>query len=244
METSLQPFLCTTWTRSGANASKPWAIPWALVTQDGWIEDPNALLYSPACERNQQPILDVLHQWLPARASVLEIGSGSGQHAIGFTRLLAGLQWQPSDRGEFLQDLNERIELEGCAGLAPGARVAKPLELDVDRADHWPRHQFDAVFSANCCHIMAETSVPNLIAGAASRLGPGGLLLLYGPFQDGGVHTAASNAAFDAHLRSLDPLMGVRDAQEIRSWAQDQDLQLRADQPMPAQNRILIFQRV
>jgi SAM-dependent methyltransferase len=202
------------------------------------------LLYSPACERNQQPILALLRQWLPPRASVLEIGSGSGQHAIGFTRALAGLQWQPSDRRDSLQDLAERIDLEGTTGLAPGARVADPLELDVDQADHWPKQHYDAVFSANTCHIMAAQSVPNLIKGAARLLAPGGLLLLYGPFQDGGVHTAASNAAFDAHLRSLDPAMGVRDAQDIRRWSEEQGLVLKTDQPMPAQNRTLILQRL
>ena len=201
------------------------------------------MLHSPACERNQQPILELLNQWLPPNARVLEIGSGSGQHAIFFARALAGLQWQPSDRRETLQDLAERICLEGRTGLAPGARVADPQELDVDQADHWPEQRFDAVFSANSCHIMAASSVAKLIAGAARRLDPGGLLLLYGPFQDGGIHTAASNAAFDAQLRSINPAMGLRDAQEIRRWAQAQGLRVKADEPMPAQNRTLIFQR-
>lgn len=202
-----------------------------------------ALLHSPACERNQQPILDVLRQWLPAGARVLEIGSGSGQHGLFFAKALPRLHWQPTDRPITLMDLAERIALEGGAGLAPGAQVAAPLELDVDQADHWPMQRFDAVFSANTCHIMAAASVPNLIAGAASRLGPGGLLLLYGPFQDGGIHTAASNAAFDTHLRSLDPAMGLRDALEIRLWAEAHGLRARADLPMPAENRTLIFQR-
>jgi len=201
------------------------------------------LLHSPACERNQGPILAMLRQWLPPSARVLEIGSGSGQHAIFFARALVGLQWQPSDRRETLADLAERVAIEGRQGLAPGARVADPQELDVDQADHWPDRPFDAVFSANSCHIMAAGSVAILVAGAARRLGPGGLLLLYGPFQDGGIHTAASNAAFDAHLRSLDPAMGLRDAQEIKRWAQNHGLRAKADQPMPAQNRTLVFQR-
>ena len=201
------------------------------------------VLHSPACERNQEPILELLSQWLPPNAQVLEIGSGSGQHAIFFARTLAGLQWQPSDRRETLHDLAERIALEGRDGLAPGARIADPLELDVDQADHWPERPFDAVFSANSCHIMALASVANLMAGAARRLVPGGLLVLYGPFQDGGIHTAASNAAFDAHLRSLNPAMGLRDAKEITGWAQAHGLSAKVDQPMPAQNRTLVFQR-
>ena len=201
------------------------------------------MLHSQACERNQQPILELLCQWLPPAARVLEIGSGSGQHAIFFARTLAGLQWQPSDRRETLKDLAERIAMEGRVGLAPAARVDDPLELDVDQTDHWPEQRFNAVFSANSCHIMAAGSVENLIAGAACVLGSGGLLLLYGPFQDGGVHTSASNAAFDAHLRSLNPSMGVRDAQEIGRWAQAHGLRAKADQPMPTHNRALIFQR-
>ena len=201
------------------------------------------VLHSPACERNQAPILELLSQWLPPNAQVLEIGSGSGQHAIFFARTLAGLQWQPSDRRETLQDLAERMALEGRDGLAPGARIADPLELDVDQADHWPERPFDAVFSANSCHIMALASVAHLMAGAARRLVPGGLLVLYGPFQDGGIHTAASNAAFDAHLRSLNPAMGLRDAKEITGWAQAHGLSAKVDQPMPAQNRTLVFQR-
>jgi SAM-dependent methyltransferase len=139
------------------------------------------LLYSPACERNRQPLLEVLRRWLPARASVLEIGSGSGQHAIGFARALAGLQWQPSDRSDYLADLAERVELEGHTGLAPGAKIADPLELDVDQADHWPQQHYDAVFSANTCHIMAAPSLPNLIGGAASRLLPGACCCFTGP---------------------------------------------------------------
>ena len=199
------------------------------------------MLFSPACERNQQPIRELLRQWLPPGARVLEIGSGSGQHAIFFAKALAGLDWQPSERREALNDLAERIALEGRSGLAVAARVADPFELDVDQAEHWPSNVFDALFSANTCHIMAAGSVANLIAGAAKGLKPGGLLLLYGPFRDEGIPMAASNAAFDAHLRSLDPGMGLRDAQEIGRWAQEQGFTAMADQPMPAQNRCLIF---
>lgn len=196
---------------------------------------------SEACERNKEPILQVLRQWLPAGARVLEVGSGSGQHALHFVRALAGLQWQPSDRVEHLADLREWIVLEGRAGLAAGAHLAEPLELDVDRADQWPRGPYEAVFSANTTHIMAAASVPQLLAGAARVLVPGGLLLLYGPFLGGGVPTAPSNAAFDAHLRSLDPAMGLRDAQEVSERALSLGLEALADEAMPANNRTLIF---
>jgi SAM-dependent methyltransferase len=174
---------------------------------------------------------------------VLELGSGSGQHAVHFARHLAGLQWQPSDRAEYLGDLRERISLEGRRDLAPEARLAEPIELDVDCADQWPRGPYEAVFSANSTHIMAADSVPRLLAGAARLLAPGGLLLLYGPFLGGGVPTAASNADFDAHLRSLDPSMGVRDAGMVREQALSFGLEAVADGAMPANNRILVFRK-
>jgi SAM-dependent methyltransferase len=198
---------------------------------------------SEACERNKEPILAVLRDWLPPRARVLEVGSGSGQHGVHFCRQLAGLAWQPSERAEALPDLAERIALEGRSGLAPDAVLADPLELDVDRGDHWPQRRFDAVFSANTTHIMAASSLPSLLGGAAAVLNPEGLLLLYGPFHENGAATAPSNAAFDAMLRARDPSMGVRDARDLRALAQDHGLDACADLPLPAQNRMLIFRR-
>lgn len=196
--------------------------------------------FSAACERNQQPILDVLRAWLPAAARVLEVGSGSGQHAVHMARHLAGLHWQPSDLPP-LADLEERLRLEGCSGLAQGAVIAQALELDVTRPEQWPSGPFDAVFTANTCHIMPAAAVPQLLAGAARVLRAGGLLLLYGPFRNGDQHTAPSNAAFDAHLRSLDPAMGVRDARELSAQAEELGLKLQADTAMPANNRLLVF---
>jgi SAM-dependent methyltransferase len=211
--------------------------------QDGATVPPLPVRFSEACERNKEPILQVLRDWLPMGAWVLEVGSGSGQHAVHFARQLAGLQWQPTDRAEYLADLRERITLEGREGLAPGARLADPLELDVDRAEQWPPGPYDAVFSANTTHIMGAASVPRLLAGAARVLAPGGLLLLYGPFHGGGVPTAPSNVAFDAHLRSLDPAMGVRDAREVAEQALSLGLEALADGAMPANNRTLVFRK-
>ena len=199
--------------------------------------------FSEACERNKDPILLVLRDWLPPRARVLEVGSGSGQHAVYFARHLAGLQWQPSDRTEYLRDLRERISLEGRRDLASGAQLADPIELDVDCSDQWPRGPYEAVFSANTTHIMAAASVPRLLAGAARVLGPGGLLLLYGPFLGCDVPTAPSNAAFDAHLRSLDPSMGVRDIGVVMEQALSFGLEALADGEMPANNRTLVFRK-
>lgn len=202
----------------------------------------DGLPFSPACLRNQEPILAVLRRWLPPVARVLEVGSGSGQHAIHMARHLAEMQWQPSERPESLAGLAARIALEGREGLAPGARVAPPLILDVTQPD-WPAGPFEAVFTANTLHIMAAAAVPLLLAGSARVLADGGLLLLYGPYRYGDRHTAASNAAFDAHLRSLDPAMGVRDAEALLGEAASLGLQLLADEAMPANNRLLVLRK-
>ncbi|TVS04837.1 MAG: DUF938 domain-containing protein, partial [Cyanobium sp. PLM2.Bin73] len=161
-------------------------------------------------------------------------------HAVHMARHLAGLHWQPSDLPP-LHDLEQRLQLEGRSGLAEGAVIAPALELDVTRPEQWPSGPFDAVFTANTCHIMPAAAVPELLAGAARVLAPGGLLLLYGPFRDGDGHTAPSNAAFDAHLRAIDPAMGVRDARELQARARALGLELGADTPMPANNRMLVF---
>ncbi|WP_216904725.1 DUF938 domain-containing protein [Synechococcus sp. CCY 9618] len=202
----------------------------------------DGLPFSPACLRNQDPILAVLGRWLAPGARVLEVGSGSGQHAIHMARHLAGIQWQPSDRAEALAGLSARIVLEGREGLAPGAGVAPPLRLDVTQP-HWPDGPFDAVFTANSLHIMPAAAVPFLLEGSVRVLASGGLLLLYGPFRYGHRHTAESNEAFDAHLRSLDPAMGVRDAEALEVKAAGLGLRREADVAMPANNRLLIWRK-
>lgn len=197
---------------------------------------------SEACERNKGPILAVLERWLPRPARVLEVGSGTGQHAVHFTQRLAQLAWHPTELGPNLPGLQERISREGQAQLAEGSLLTDATVLDVSRGP-WPEGPFDAVFSANTAHIMAAASVPDLLAGAARVLRSGGLLLLYGPFSDGGEHTAPSNEAFDAHLRSIDPAMGVRDAHWIGELAAGLQLEPVADVVMPANNRTLIYRR-
>ena len=203
------------------------------------------MLHSEACLRNQQPILEVLHHWLPARARVLEVGSGSGQHSCHFCRHLPGLHWQPSERAEGLQDLLTACSLSAIdpQPLAEGARLSAPVLLDVTEPADWPAGPWDAVFSANTCHILPETALAPLLAGSARVLRPGGLLLLYGPFSDGGVHNSPGNAAFDAHLRSLDPAMGIRDLRLLLELARDLQLEALAEVTMPANNRLLILER-
>lgn len=198
--------------------------------------------FSEACERNKGPILAVLERWLPRPARVLEVGSGTGQHAVHFTQRIAQLLWHPTELTPNLPALQARIGAEDRNRIASGSQLNDAAALDVSRGP-WPDGPFDAVFSANTAHIMPASSVPDLLAGAAQVLGARGLLLLYGPFSDAGEHTAPSNEAFDAHLRSIDPAMGVRDADWITGLAAGLQLQPLADVVMPANNRTLIFQR-
>lgn len=211
------------------------------------------LPFSVACERNKQPILAMLRQWLAPGARVLEIGSGSGQHAVHFTQHLADLHWQTSERPSQLPGLTARIAWQKSPQqqpadewqpLASGSTLAEPIALDVDQHETWPNQLFDAVFSANTLHIMPAASVPQLLAGAARVLTGGGLLLLYGPFLEGDLPAAASNLSFDAHLRSLDPQMGLRDVLVIREQARSLGLESLADLAMPAHNRTLVFRRL
>jgi len=199
------------------------------------------VLFSPAAERNKLAILGVLRDWLSPPLHLLEIGSGSGQHGHFCCSQLAGLHWQTSERAEVLRDLQSTLAAVDPTELAHGAELAPPLELDVTQPASWPRGPYDAVFSANTCHIIAESALPGLLACSVQALRPDGLLLLYGPFHDSGVHTAESNAAFDAHLRSLDPAMGVRDAVTLQEQARGLGLMPLADVAMPANNRILIL---
>jgi SAM-dependent methyltransferase len=199
------------------------------------------MLFSPACERNKEPILAVLRDWLPQGARVLEIGSGSGQHARFFCRQMAGLHWQSSERPEGLPDLAGALASVEPGELAPAAALPAPIALDVAQAEPWPGGDYDAVFTANTCHIVPEAALAPLLAGSRRVLRPGGRLLLYGPFHDNGLPTAPSNAAFDAHLRSLDPAMGVRDAVRLIEQARRLGLDSLADIAMPAHNRLLIF---
>jgi SAM-dependent methyltransferase len=201
-----------------------------------------SVLHSPACERNREPILAMLQDWLPEGARVLEIGSGGGHHAAFFCGQVPGLVWQASELQGSLAMLQAQLAALTPTLLAPGAQLLPPIPLDVTQAGQWPHQSFDAVFTANTCHIMPAMALPQLLAGAARVLRPRGLVLLYGPFHDGGVPTAASNVAFDAHLRSLDPAMGVRDALDLQEQAAALGLQPLADVAMPANNRTLIFQ--
>jgi SAM-dependent methyltransferase len=192
------------------------------------------LPYSEACERNRGPVLEVLREAFADRRRVVEIGAGTGQHAVHFARHLPQLAWQPTDRAEYLAGLGARIAAEGSPNLAT------PLELDVLR-DPWPAVTGDAVFSANTLHIMSWQAVEALFAGLPRILESGGVVAIYGPFKYGGQCTTASNAVFDAMLRERDPLSGLRDFEQVNALGAAVGLELQADHAMPANNQLLVW---
>jgi SAM-dependent methyltransferase len=201
------------------------------------VADSSAVLaVSAACERNKEPILAVLGRELAACHSVLEIGSGTGQHAVHFARYLPHLAWQPSELGAGLAPLAERIRLEGPPNLQPA------IELDV-RAHPWPIGRVDAIFSANTLHIMAWNAVEHFFRGAGTALAAHGVLCVYGPFRYRGGYTSASNAEFDEYLRARDPASGLRDFEALERLATGAGLGLAADHAMPANNQILVWRR-
>jgi SAM-dependent methyltransferase len=192
------------------------------------------LPFSEACERNKEPILAVLREAFADRRRVVEIGAGTGQHAVHFARHLPRVAWQPTDRAEWLDGLAARVAAEGPPNLLP------PVELDVLR-EPWPAVRGDAVFSANTLHIMSWPAVEALFAGLERILEPGGVLAVYGPFRYRGAFTTASNADFDAMLRERDPASGVRDFEAVNALAEAAGLVLQADHSMPANNQLLVW---
>jgi SAM-dependent methyltransferase len=191
--------------------------------------------FSDACERNRAPILAILKRVFADRHRVLEIGSGSGQHAAYFAPELPHLTWQPSDVAENLPSV--RLWREE----AQTPRLLEPIELDVDRP--FPKVSADAVFSANTSHIMSWPQVEKMFAGVGALLPPGGVFALYGPFNYGGKHTSPSNAEFDQWLRRSDPARALRNFEDIRELAARHGLALEEDNAMPANNRLLVFRK-
>ena len=195
------------------------------------------LTLSEACERNKGPILEVLRSEFAASRSVLEVGSGTGQHAVHFAAHLPHLTWQPSELGEHLAPLAERIRLEGTANLRA------PIALDA-REHPWPVAPVDAVFSANTLHIMAWSAVRAFVRGVGGCLAAPGVLCVYGPFRFRGQYTSDSNAQFDGWLKARDPDSGIRDFEALERLARAQGLVFTADHPMPANNRTLVWRRL
>jgi hypothetical protein len=190
--------------------------------------------FSEACERNRGPILEVLARVFADRRRVLEIGSGTGQHAVHLAAALPHLVWQPSD----LAQCHAGIQLWLDEARLPN--VLPPVVLDV-RAAAWDLGTFDAFFSANVVHIIDWMAIEAMFAGIARHAEPECVVALYGPFNYGGRFTSQSNAAFDAWLRSRDAGSGIRDFEAVDAAAQRAGLRLAEDNPMPANNRLLLW---
>ncbi len=192
------------------------------------------LPYSEACERNKDPILAILREAFADATHVLEIGSGTGQHAVHFALAMPQLVWQPSERPESMPALRKRIFNEGPKNLRA------PVAIDVT-VTPWDVRRVDGVYTANTLHIMHWPQVEAFFAGLPAVVEPGALLTVYGPFSYAGEHTSGSNASFNAMLRARDPGSGIRDFEVIDGLARAAGFRFVADHAMPANNRMLVW---
>lgn len=190
--------------------------------------------YSESCEQNREPILAVIAPVFSSLSSVLEIGSGTGQHAIYFAEQLSHLKWHTSDCVSYLDGINMWLDDAALPNVLP------PFELDVS-ASSWPQLEVDAVFTANSIHIMSQQDVVNFMSGVGRLLKAQGVLMIYGPFNYDGQYTSASNESFDQWLKSRDPLSCIKHFEDMVSLANDNGMKLVCDHAMPANNRILHF---
>jgi SAM-dependent methyltransferase len=194
--------------------------------------------FSPACERNQQAIFDVLTRYFPGRTQVLEIGSGTGQHGVFFNAQHPEWVWQCSDLPQNLPGIGLWLE------DAPHLPAALAWDLCSESGPNTAKTpEYDAVFTANTLHIMPWSAVEQLFLKLAAVLRPGGRFAAYGPFNYNGQFTSPSNAEFDLWLKSRAAHQGIRDFAAIKALADQANLALLADQAMPANNRLLIWQR-
>lgn len=192
--------------------------------------------YSESSEQNRDPILAVLREAFADRSHVLEIASGTGQHAVYFGAALPHLIWQTSELPENHAGILAWLVEAALANVLP------PLALDVNDPD-WPVGMVDAVFNANTVHIVGWPAVERMFAGIGRVLAPGGIVCIYGPFNYGGRFTSESNARFDVWLKNRDPESGVRDFEAVDALAAAQGLELIDDVEMPVNNRALIWRR-
>lgn len=189
---------------------------------------------SEAAERNKEPIRQVLSEWLPETGTVLEIGSGTGQHAVYFARHFPQLHWIASDLPAGHRLIRQALAQSGLPNLSG------PLELDV-AGEAWPRVAVDVVYTSNTCHIMGWDEVCTMFRRVSALLQPGGRFVVYGPFNRNGEFTSQSNRAFDASLRARNPVMGIRDLEQLQAHAGALVLEDRRD--MPANNMMLCWSR-
>ena len=195
--------------------------------------------FSPACENNRDPILALLIPLLADKSSVLEIGSGTGQHAVWFAKNMPQLRWQTSDLQHNHAGINQWLNAYPSPNLLP------PIELDMldTVGSNWPNGGFDCIYSANTAHIMPWEAVVNMLAQVRLRLCSNGLFCLYGPMQYQGVIEPQSNRDFDASLQQQASHMGIREFHQINRLAAEAGLVLLDDHAMPANNRLLVWQK-
>jgi len=192
---------------------------------------------APAALRNREPIASVLREWLPSHGSVLEIASGTGEHAVYFAEQFAGLEWQPTDvHPDALSSIRAWREAAGALNLR------EPLLLDAASAE-WPVERADAVLSINMVHISPWASGLGLIEGSARILPSGGPLILYGPWLTDEIETAPTNLAFDADLKRRDAEWGLRKVEDFAAAAADRGIELEQTLAMPANNLMLLLRR-
>lgn len=193
--------------------------------------------YSESCDQNRDPILSVIKPLLKDKQSVLEIGSGTGQHAVYFSQQMPHLKWHPSDQAQYLDGINlwlQEVQLDN---------LQQPHELNVTQSQ-WPDIKVDAIFTANTLHIMHWHEVEAFFDNISDRLNKQGLLMIYGPFNYNNQYTSESNARFDIWLKSRDPLSAIRHFEAVNELAEQQGLSLLDDVAMPANNRILCWKKV
>ena len=193
------------------------------------------LPFSQACENNKDPILEVLKTAFSDCTRVLEVGSGTGQHAVYFASQLPNIHWQASDQKEYLPGVTARIEQEGVTN--------QPLPVEFNVFKGAPEGEFNALFTANTCHIMPKEGVERLFAHLGNKLSSVERLCIYGPFNDNGHFTSDSNRGFHQSLQSRNSDMGIRDWQWIAELANQQGFELKKIHPLPANNQLLEFQR-
>ena len=188
--------------------------------------------FSPSCERNKEPILGVLREILTAQGLVLEVGSGSGQHAVHFARALPHVAWQPTDTADNLPSISAWRAESGLTNLR------EPRALDLFD-DVWPVTEAQALVCINTIHIVAWQAVEKLFSGAGRTLARGGVLYVYGPYRYDGRPLEPSNEEFDVWLKARDPASGVRAFKDVNALAEKNGLVLAGDRAMPATNRSL-----
>jgi len=192
--------------------------------------------FADSCEENKHPILDVLRKEFSTLQTVLEIGSGTGQHAVFFAEQLPHLIWQPSDV------IESHTSIVAWTAELQLDNVLPPIELDVAK-HHWPEQVYEGIFSANTAHIMSWPEVVEMFIGINKALKQQGKFCLYGPFNYQGQFTSPSNAHFDQWLKTRDPLSGIRDFEALDALAKDNQLTLLNDYELPVNNRLLVWQK-